>query len=376
VTRPGTSIRAASSDDYPAIAGLLDRVLGKKPYEQRLMLWRWRFDGNPARTDAFGPFLVAEERGRIVGVQGLIPLRLKAGPRELAISCSCDLAVEPAARSAGMKLKLAAMAKELSPLHLSTSANEVANRITLALGGREVTTGRTNFLLPLKASGLMARKLEKRGARRGIVAAAGTAFLKPIDWILAIGRSWKTGGARRDREGVFGDISRFDDRFDRFWGRLAEEHELIEVRDASYLDWRYTRYPFPGIQSFEMSCGGELRGFLVLHVALDEDGLRFAAVQELAAAKGDEEAIRQLTAEAIRRAANAGAHYLIARAPHQGCEKPLLDLGFSRRHMSYSPVTYKDNSDAIDKVVSPGGNWYLSLGDGDGGHYFPEAGPA
>jgi len=275
-----------------------------------------------------------------------------------------------------MKLKLAAMAKELSPLHLSTSANEAANKITLALGGTEIASGRTKFLRPLRASGLMARWLEENGAPGFLVAAAGSVILKPMDWLLAIGRRRKTGGGGHDRKGSFCDISRFDDRFDRIWERLAAEHEVLLVRDASYLDWRYSRYPFPGIQSFGLMQAGELRGFSVLHVARDEDGLRFAAVQELAAAKDDEEAVRQLLAESIRRAADAGGHYLIAAAPHPGCERPLRSLGFVRRDMAYSAVTYKSNSAVMNDNISPRLRWYVSLGDGDGGYYFPDGASA
>ena len=192
MTRTGSIVRPATPDDSPSIAELLDRTLGKRSYGQRLKLWNWRFDRNPARTDAFPSFLVAEEKGRIVGVQGLIPLRVKAGTQQLNASCSCDLAADPAARSAGMKLKLAALAKELSPLHLSTSANEPANKITLALGGKEVFSGRRKYIKPLKASGLMRRGLEKRGTAGEIAATASMAIWKPVDWILAVGRAAKS----------------------------------------------------------------------------------------------------------------------------------------------------------------------------------------
>jgi len=57
-----------------------------------------------------------------------------------------------------MKLKLAALSKDLSPLHLSTSANEPACRITVALGGKRSLVGRRKWILPLKASGLMSRR--------------------------------------------------------------------------------------------------------------------------------------------------------------------------------------------------------------------------
>jgi N-acetylglutamate synthase-like GNAT family acetyltransferase len=367
VTKTGPIIRPVANGDYPAIAALLDRVLGKRPYERRLDLWKWRYDRNPARTDAFPSFLVVEEKNRIVGVHGLIPLRVKTGTRQLFASCSCDLAVDPAARSAGMKLKLAALAKELSPLHLSTSANEPANKITLALGGREVSSGRRKWILPLKASGLMRRKLADRGWGSEIVAGASMAIWKPADWILAVVRSAKS--PNRVAGGKIKDVASFDARFDKLWEDLAEEQAILVVRDSSYLNWRYSDSPFAGIQSFELSRGDHLLGFSVIHLAVDEDRLRFAAILELAGPRGENVVTEHLLGEAIRRAVAAGAHYVIVRASTSEEEDSFRRLGFRAREMRYSPVTYKNNSDVPKELFEKDRNWYLTLGDGDGCYY-------
>jgi N-acetylglutamate synthase-like GNAT family acetyltransferase len=368
VTKTGSIVRPATHDDYPAIAALLDRALGKRPYERRLDLWKWRYDRNPARTDAFPSFLVVEEKNRIVGVHGLIPLRIKTGTRQLCASCSCDLAVDPASRTSGMKLKLAALAKELSPLHLSTSANEPANKITLALGGREVSSGRRKWILPLKASGLMRRRLAKRGRGSGIVAGASMAIWKPADWILAVVRSAKP--TNRVAGGKIKDVTSYDGPFERFWEELAKEQVILVVRDSSYLNWRYADYPFTGIQSFELSRGDQLLGFSVIHLAVDEDRLRFAAILELAGPRGEGVVTEHLLGEAIRRAVTAGAHYVIARASTPEEEVSFRRLGFRAREMRYSPITYKNNSDAPNELFENDRNWYVTLGDGDGCYYF------
>ncbi|TFH29887.1 MAG: hypothetical protein E4G97_06565, partial [Deltaproteobacteria bacterium] len=256
MTRTGSIVRPATPDDSRSIAGLLDRTLGQRPYEQRLKLWNWRFDRNPARTDAFPSFLVIEEKGVIVGVHGLIPLRVKAGNRQLIASCSCDLAADPAARSAGMKLKLAALSRERSPLHISTSANEPANKITLALGGKEVIGGRRKYIKALKASGLMRRSLTGKGTPEGIATAASRAIGMPADWALAIDRMARPPGKTTGT--VVRNVVSFDGRYDEFWEEMAEDHMILVVRDSSYLNWRYAEYPFPGIRSFELSRGEHL----------------------------------------------------------------------------------------------------------------------
>jgi len=367
MTRTGSIVRPARSGDHPAIAGILDHALGKRPYEQRQALWKWRYDGNPARTDTFPPFLVVEENGAIVGVHGLIPLRIKAGDRELSASCSCDLAVDPAARSAGMKLKLAALSREVSPLHISTSANEPACKITVALGGKEVSCCRRKWIMPLKASGLMSGRWAKRGGAGKMIAGASVEILKPVDWIMAFAHSLKSPKAVAG--GKIADVTVFDARFDRFWEEMAKEEMILTVRDSSYLNWRYSGYPFPGIRSFELFRGKQLLGFSVIHLAVDEDRLRFAAILELAGCTGEVGVTEHLLGEAIRHARAAGAHYVIAHtSPSE--EKSFRRMGFLAREMSHSPVTYKNNSDAPKELFADDRNWYVTLGDGDGCHYY------
>jgi hypothetical protein len=266
-----------------------------------------------------------------------------------------------------MKLKLAALSKDLSPLHLSTSANEPACRITVALGGREVSCCRRKWILPLKASGLMSRGWSKRGEAGEGIAGASVAILKPVDWMMAISRSLKT--RKQVAGGNIVDVTAFDARFDRFSEEMAKERMILAVRDSSYLNWRYSGYPFPGIRSFELSREKQLLGFSVLHITVDEDRLRFAAILELAGRTGEEGVTEHLLGEAIRRARIAGAHYLIARtSPSE--EESFRKTGFLAREMSHSPVTYKNNSDVPEELFADDRNWYVTLGDGDGCYYY------
>ncbi len=370
MTKADLVVRAATESDYPAIASLLDTIFEPRPYDQRLTLWHWRYDANPAKTGSIPPFVVGEQDGKIVGVHGLVPLRIKVGERLLVASCSCDLGVDPGARSAGMKLKLKTLSKELSPLHISTSANEPANKITLALGGKEVGIGRRKLIKPLVASGLMHRKISDKGG--GIWRAGGAVASilvgKPLDLILAVGRKLtsypKMSGAKLE------SIGQFDSRFDRFWESISHESEIMHVRDSAYLNWRYAEYPFAGIQSFALVKDERVHGLCVLHVATDTDGLRFAAILELLAPRGQDDTFDQLLGEAIDRAARAGAHTVTARTSIPEWEARFIENGFRLRQMPFSPVTYKNNSDIPTAVFENDANWYVSLGDGDGCYYF------
>ena len=364
----GTIIRGANPVDYPQIADLLDRTFGKISYDDRMKLWKWRYNSNPAREDTFPPFLVAEKNSQIVGVHGLIPLRIKTGDNELVTSCSCDLAVDPSAKSAGMKLKLEALSKELSPLHISTSANEPANKITLALGGKEVTFGREKFIKPLRISGLICRKWRRGGTSGRVAAKFFTELLKPADCILSVFNTFRSN-KNIDRCKIK-EIYKFDDRFDRFWEDFSKEKKISVKRYSSYLNWRYVDYPFSGIQSFELSFKNEMSGFMVTHTSMDEDGLCFVALLEFMGRNDEISVYKQLLDEAIRRSVKIGAHYMVALASTARCKDALQHRGFQSHILNYSPVTYKNNSDIPDQLFKQDSNWYLSLGDGDISHYF------
>jgi N-acetylglutamate synthase-like GNAT family acetyltransferase len=359
------TIRPSHAADLPAIAALLDRTFGPHTMELRQKLWRWRFDENPARAENIPQFLVAERDGKIVGVQGMVPLRMKIRDQVVVASCSCDLAVGAEARSAGIKIKLKAMSRDISPLYVSTSANEQANRITLALGGREVATAKRRLVKPLSYRGLLSKIW---GARQGAFVKAvalviGIVLGSPLDLALAAERSFR--GGLKPTEVQVEDVIEFDDRFDRFWQVMSREAEIMQVRDSQYLNWRFAHYPFPGIESFALVREGQVRGLGVLQQCIDEDGIHTANILDLLVPIGESEIFSALLSECTRRAIKAGAVIMTSQIPTPAWEKLYRKQGFWLRDRKFSPVTYKNNSDIKDEVFADNRNWYLAMGDGD-----------
>ncbi len=359
-------VRAATEVDYPDIATLLDRIFGPQAYEQRVRMWRWRYAENPRRTASIPSFLLAARGGQAVAVHGLLPLRLKVGDTELVASCGCDLAADPSVRGVGMKIKLRTMSRDLSPLHISTSANEPANRLTLALGGKEIPGGRRKLFKLLRLEKLLTQLLRPRlgGPIGGLVGAlAGYPGTLALAVQRAATRGGSVAGARIET------VDRFDDRFTDLGKRLIEPYAVAVIRDREYLEWRYRAYPFPGIESFALLRGDALLGYAAIHVATDPDGYRFAALLEIAVPRGDAGGFAQLLREAVLRGARHGAHYVIARAPSPEWEPAMTADGFFLRLAPTSPATYKNNTTFPDDLFTAGDSWYLSLGDGDGSIY-------
>jgi len=363
-------VRPATSDDYPAIASLLNRAFGKIPFEKRKKLWQWRHDNNPAKVPEIPGFLIAEKNRQIVGVHGLTPMRVKVGNHQYCAACSCDFAIDPTARSAGMKIKLKTLSKDISPLPISTSANEPANKITLALGGKELIASRRKLLKPLKASGLIHKIVANKAGAVGKALATIISILigKPLDSILVITRYFRSFSKVANAK--IQNINQFDQRFDKLWEQVSQNYPILIVRDSLYLNWRYANYPFSGVQSFGLFRENELLGFAVIHNTIDEDGLSFVAILELFVPPGEKAAFEHLLKEIIKRATQVKAHYIQAWTLVPECEALFTHYDFKVRNSSFSPTTYKNNTDLPNKLFAEDSNWYMSLGDGDICYYF------
>lgn len=352
-------VRRGTPADADGIAALLDRSFGVRPRGARERLWRWRAGQNPARIPEIPPFLVAEQHGAIVGVHGLVPLRVKLGDDVVTAACSCDFAVDPAARGSGMALKLQAMHRSLTPLPMSTSANSVANRVTVALGGKELAAGGVKLIRPLSVSRVIGRRLP--AGMPGRTAAARIAGALP-DLALAAGRALRRpsmAGAALET------VTQFDAAFDRLWERVAAARAVAVVRDAAYLQWRYAAYPFGGIETIALRRDGEVLGYVALMRLLEDDGLHGAVILDLVSLPDEPRVDAVLASAAARRAAAAGAYALSALAPTPDTRRVLERRGFMARESARSPYTYKPNRPEDAELLADPANWLIGLGDGD-----------
>lgn len=355
------AVRAAVEADHAGIAALLDETFGPRPRAMRERLWAWRQEANAAFSDGMPGFLVADQAGAIVGVQGLLPLRFKVGADTIIAACSCDLAAAPSARGAGLQIKHAAMNSALSALPLTTSANETANRLSRALGAKALDPARVKYIKPLRPAALVAARVRRSRPRLGALLGATAFAVDAAAGSAMTLRDWMTHPRGRAGERIE-EVTRFDARFDALWSRVAGRYPVLIVRDASYLEWRYARYPFAGVESFALTTNGEPRGFAVIHIAPDEEGLSAASLLELF---GEETALEALLTEAIRRSVRADASYIAAKSSSVETRRLLERRGFLARASEHSPYTYKVNRPELADVLEKDDNWYISLGDGD-----------
>jgi len=361
----GSVIRPATTADQSAIARILDEAFGPVPLGVRQRLWRWRSEENPASSEDFPSFLVAEAEGEIVGVHGLLPLRMRVGPHRLTAACACDFAVSPSARGAGVGLKVQAMKPSISPVHLSTSANHAAQRLTVALGGSDIAAGMVSFVKPLRLSPLLTERFD-RVAEHGWARIARAPILvagRMLDGAWNLTRS--LGPSATIPNATLREVVEFGEQYDELATRIAPPDSVHVIRDAAYLNWRYSRYPFKGIRSFELVRGEELLGFGVVHLYDDPSGTTSSSLLELAGHPDVPTALSVLLGEACHRSIEGRAATLSARAASPEIVEVLLDSGFHRRERTYSPCTVKGATADLADILSDDSRWYLSLGDGD-----------
>lgn len=362
-----TTIRPIRPGEELQVARVLDQTFEAVPLQARRDLWRWRNEVNPARAVLDLPtFLVAELDRTIVGVHGLFPLRLQVDERIVPVSCACDFAVLPAARTVGLKLKLAAAQHGGVPAHISTSANDAASRLTVALGGREIRDARTTLIKPLRMAPLVSQRASRLagGLAGSLLGVMGSVIGKFGDGAL--------GGVRRlrARSGALRSISvsslrRFTETHDEFWNEIRPTGAVHLVRDTRYLNWRYSDYPFPGIETLQAREGERVLALLVSHLHRDSEGNQVGSVLEFLSRPGFFEVALGLLGLAEARLRSAGAVVCVARTASEELKEALAASGFHRRERDLSPYTCRVEASEWNHGLSDTGNWAFSLGDGD-----------
>jgi GNAT superfamily N-acetyltransferase len=294
-------------------------------------------------------FLVAERAGAVVGVQGMVPIRFRMGDRTVVAACTCDFAVDPAARGIGLRLKLAAMSREVAPFAFSTSSNASANSVTRALGGSALDAARTTYRLPLRITAI----LRRRWPTLPMLVAGAAA-----DGVLAGRRGMR--GSEPPNGLRWRSVDSFGPEFDRLWHVFAPRHPVQVVRDAAYLEWRYRRSPYGSAWAAALTRGTDVHGLVVVGL-----GRTRAAILELLDDGSAPGITRALIRSATRYAARGGAELLEARTSDPWLSRVLVREGFRTRVDDNSPVTYRVAEECLAPLLVPEENWQIGLGDGD-----------
>lgn len=173
-------VRPFGPGDIAPVADLHRRVFATGPAGPGLdAAYRAYFTAifleHPWRDEGTSSLVYEEDGGRITGFLGVTPRRMLLDGQRLRAAVSSQFMVEPGSRShlAAMKL-LRAFAAGPQDLSLADEANLVSRRIWEAVGGSTALLYTLYWLRPLRPGGCLARRLEQRGASRGLVSACAS----------------------------------------------------------------------------------------------------------------------------------------------------------------------------------------------------------
>lgn len=257
-------IRKYREGDEKQILTLRERVFGDlDPVRLKTSTWRWQFRDNPA-GEAF--CALAEDRDRIIGQYAVIPTRFSVQGKETLFALSCDTMIHPDYRKQGIFTTLAdELYRFIKSEHMITTVWGFPNEISLPgftrhLGWRLITVFPLR-IVPLRPLAML----------RSLVPLKKTSRQKQRD--TGDGSSMESLASR----GVFPEVpgllvepvplaAGFDEEFDDLWNRNRGLAPVIQVRDAAYLNWRYSGAPGFGYRPFAIRSNGRLLGYMVIRM--------------------------------------------------------------------------------------------------------------
>ncbi|MFH1952104.1 MAG: GNAT family N-acetyltransferase [Pseudomonadota bacterium] len=338
-----------------AVFGDLDPLRLKEP------TWRWQFRHNPAGEALCA---LAEDRGVIVGQYAAIPTRFSVKGEETVFALSCDTMIHPDYRQQGIFTTLAReVYQRIESEWRVTTVWGFPNEISLPgftrhLGWRLLTVFPLR-VAPLRPLAMLRPLLPLKKKPREKLRHPGDGSSMEVPDLQAV---------FPDIPGfVVEPITRFDEEFDELWDRNRGLAPVIQVRNASYLNWRYFGVPEFDYRSFAIRAGGECSGYLVIRM-MDLMGHYFGALTDLFPFPvKDRETTRRLVRFARDYCKAQGAEFmtcLLSRADPAffkavGLRTVPAILNPRKWHFGARYAPHQSD------VIGAAANWHLTYGDTD-----------
>jgi len=325
--------------------------------------WRWLTQGNPS-----GPTRtwLAKANGEIIAIFMARPVRAKVGDREVLAHFFTNALVRSDFQRQGVISHLARWAHQDSP-KLGAAFDLGAPGPSLKGAWRKYGVSRIG-----PASPLMLKPLDVGAmlAHKGIKS-------RPIYWLASAGykliapflrRRWFN---RPDLDLTIGEVTSFDERFDRFWERVKQKYHTLLVRDAAFLQWRYKDVPLKAAHCFVAT---DEQKEIVAYTAFrgtDLEGIATGMILDLLIEPSERgrKAGNQLVAEATRQFKKDGlAVGVCIMLSHTDEFKILRDQGYipCPRPLEPHPITmvYSCATDRVSESdLIPRDRWFFTLGD-------------
>lgn len=252
------SIRTYKEGDQEGIFELSKKTYPERTHvwEDWIKWWHWMYRENPVSP---AQIWLAERQGKIIGQYPLIFMNLKVGDHPARISQNIDVMTHPAYRGQGIFSRLERRAldeAEKAEVYITIGfPNEAAYPGHIKSGWFDIARMQIAFK-PLDWGNTLTARISnkllvKLGATTGSL--AGRILLRaekaPIVEGLTITQT-----------------SRFDERINYLWSKVADQNQIMVVRDEDYLNWRYVAAPGMNYLIYLAEKAGEIYGYLVLRI--------------------------------------------------------------------------------------------------------------
>ena len=310
----------------------------------------WKFLRHPAAT---GAVATAALDGRIVGMIGFAPARLKLGGVRMIAHQALDTVVDPVCRGKGVFVKLGRAFYDAAPRWESRAAFGFPNENAAPgwFGKLDwAALGTPPFLVKPLNAGYFARRA---------IGEAGALFdALPLS---LIGRPVGAGRATR--------VERFDRRADALWEAFSATIPCAVDRASDYLNWRLFDHPTATYETDAVFEGEVMKAFVTTHLA-DKHGGRIGYIMEAMALPGAEADLVMLLKLAIARMREARTDAVLAwAAPQAPNHRAYRKAGFLPMPDRIRPIHLyfggKSLAPEADASFVRERDWYLSYLDSD-----------
>ncbi len=355
------SVRAASDADKDSILQLFSEVFGPRSAERTGRLWHWQWQLDPRLKSPGYRGVVAEWQGRIIGNVSYIPAALHVDGEPIVASWGVNVVIHWRLVRRALRARRTRGGSNRS---VPEGSPDLSNGLAAALidhvsndpvqFGKHISeqmlaiTEKIGFSC-IDSSGSWGRQLSLTPRMQRIVGGA----LAPVVAWPANRMLPRIPKESPDIELFEGD---FDGRFDRLWRAVRSGYQVIGLRDAATLTWRFRRHPGSRYRVSTLSEERELRGYIVTSVVPRGRFLQ-GKIIDLLAARDDSEAVEALLGAALSGMRRDGVAGVDCYASHAALVEALKSAGFSARQKLHSIVVRG----------LPAADIYVTEMDGDGG---------
>ncbi len=353
-------IRGLTPDDLPQVTEILAtrEGIGAANAALRTAILAHVAFQNPHAAEGEERYFVVEEDGKIVALHGRMPVLFSLGGTPVRGYFVHDLSVHRESLKKGQGLSLT--------LALARAAEERTDSFFCLVGMtplNQMMQRRRRYHEMFADSYVKVIRPEEVLSvvvRSRILARLLGLPLRPlvaiVDWFLQ---------RRFRRFAPLPTVSTFDSRFDRLFERIAGKFPACSVKNAAYLQWKYSNAPFNKDTAFARFTNNELQGFVVVGT-VKARGVSTGVIKEILADPDDEETIALLCRAAVRFLKEQKVSAILCMLSDERFGRVVRKFLFVRR-VGHEPVFVGNLGKAgpHKDVLGDIRNWHLTFGDSD-----------